>query len=78
MPDLRIPESAWEGDAEGVVTQWFYADGALVKQGELIGDYIVEKTQLEIYAPASGRLRILKPIDARFTKGDVIARVEAA
>jgi biotin carboxyl carrier protein len=37
----------------------------------------VEKAQLELEAPASGRLRILVQPDAVIKKGQVLARIES-
>jgi pyruvate/2-oxoglutarate dehydrogenase complex dihydrolipoamide acyltransferase (E2) component len=53
-----------------------YADGALVEQGRLVAELTVEKAQLELNAPATGRLTILAPAETVVRKGTVIGRIE--
>ena len=76
MTDITVPEDLWETDDEGVIFAWVYADGALVEQGKLIAELTVEKAQLELNAPASGRLRILAPAETVVRKGTVIGKIE--
>ena len=78
MTDITVPQDLWDTDDEGVIFTWIYADGALVEQGKLIAELTVEKAQLELTAPASGRLRILAPAETVVKKGTVIGRVEPA
>jgi pyruvate/2-oxoglutarate dehydrogenase complex dihydrolipoamide acyltransferase (E2) component len=77
MTDITVPEDLWQTDDEGVIFAWVYADGALVEQGKLIAELTVEKAQLELNAPASGRLRILVPAETVVRKGTVIGRIES-
>jgi len=77
MTDITVPEDLWDTDDEGVIFAWVYADGALVEQGKLIAELTVEKAQLELNAPASGRLHILVPAETVVRKGTVIGRIEA-
>jgi pyruvate/2-oxoglutarate dehydrogenase complex dihydrolipoamide acyltransferase (E2) component len=76
MTDITVPEDLWDTDDEGVIFAWVYADGALVQQGKLIAEVVVEKAQLELNAPASGRLRILVPAETVVRKGTVIGKIE--
>ena len=76
MTDITVPEDLWDTDDEGVIFAWVYADGALVQQGKLIAELTVEKAQLELNAPASGRLRILVPAETVVRKGTVIGKIE--
>jgi pyruvate/2-oxoglutarate dehydrogenase complex dihydrolipoamide acyltransferase (E2) component len=76
MTDITVPEDLWETEDEGVIFAWIYADGALVQQGRLIAEVTVEKAQLELNAPASGRLRILAPAETVVRKGTVIGKIE--
>jgi pyruvate/2-oxoglutarate dehydrogenase complex dihydrolipoamide acyltransferase (E2) component len=76
MTEIRIPVDLWDDDREGVIVTWIYQDGALVESGKIVVELMVEKAQMEMSAPASGRLRILSPSDAIVTKGQVIGRVE--
>lgn len=76
MVDIVIPPDLWDTDDEGVILTWIYADGATVEKGRLITEMMVEKVQLELIAPATGRLRILAPPDTVVKKGQVIGRIE--
>jgi pyruvate/2-oxoglutarate dehydrogenase complex dihydrolipoamide acyltransferase (E2) component len=76
MTDITVPEDLWDTDDEGVIFSWVYADGALVEQGRLVAELTVEKAQLELTAPASGRLRILAQAETVVRKGAVIGRIE--
>lgn len=76
MVDIVIPPDLWDTDDEGVILTWIYADGATVEKGRLITEMMVEKVQLELTAPATGRLRILAPPDTIVKKGQVIGRIE--
>ncbi len=76
MTDITVPEDLWDTDDEGVIFSWVYGDGAVVEQGRLVAELTVEKAQLELNAPASGRLRILAPAETVVRKGTVIGRIE--
>jgi pyruvate/2-oxoglutarate dehydrogenase complex dihydrolipoamide acyltransferase (E2) component len=78
ITDVVVPQDLWDTEDEGVLLTWVYADGATVQQGKLIAELMVEKAQLELEAPASGRLRILVQPDAVIKKGQVLARIEPA
>jgi pyruvate/2-oxoglutarate dehydrogenase complex dihydrolipoamide acyltransferase (E2) component len=76
MTDITVPEDLWDTDDEGVIFSWVYGDGAIVEQGRLVAELTVEKAQLELNAPASGRLRILMPAETVVRKGAVIGKIE--
>ena len=76
MTDITVPEDLWDTDDEGVIFSWVYSDGAIVQQGRLLAELTVEKAQLELNAPASGRLKILAPAETVVRKGTVIGRIE--
>jgi pyruvate/2-oxoglutarate dehydrogenase complex dihydrolipoamide acyltransferase (E2) component len=76
MTDITVPEDLWDTDDEGVIFSWVYGDGAIVEQGRLLAELTVEKAQLELNAPASGRLKILAPAETVVRKGTVIGRIE--
>jgi pyruvate/2-oxoglutarate dehydrogenase complex dihydrolipoamide acyltransferase (E2) component len=78
MTDITIPQDLWEDDKEGVIVSWLYLEGASVAQGKLIAEIMVEKSQLELDAPATGRLKILSPAETVVRKGDVIGRIDPA
>ena len=76
MTDITVPEDLWDTDDEGVIFSWVYGDGAVVEQGRLVAELTVEKAQLELNAPASGRLKILAPAETVVRKGTVIGKIE--
>ncbi len=62
---------------EAVIVNWYYPEGAEVREGDLLAEGMLEKVTFEIRAPASGRLaRILAPVDATVTAGSVVAEIE--
>jgi pyruvate/2-oxoglutarate dehydrogenase complex dihydrolipoamide acyltransferase (E2) component len=77
MTNIIIPDDLWDTDDEGVIFAWIYADGAVVEQGKLIAELTVEKAQLELTAPASGRLKIIVPADTVVRRGTVIGTIES-
>jgi pyruvate/2-oxoglutarate dehydrogenase complex dihydrolipoamide acyltransferase (E2) component len=78
MADITIPLDFWDEDKEGVIVSWLYGEGASVARGKLIAEIMVEKTQLELNAPETGRLTILAPAETVVRKGDVIGRIDSA
>lgn len=75
--DVIIPADLWdEDDKTGSIVLWLYADGATVKQGDLIAEVLVEKVTLELEAPASGTLRIRVEPEVVVNKGDAVAIIE--
>jgi pyruvate/2-oxoglutarate dehydrogenase complex dihydrolipoamide acyltransferase (E2) component len=76
MTDITVPVDLWDTDDEGVIFSWVYDDGAIVEQGRLVAELTVEEAQLELNAPASGRLKILAPAETVVRKGTVIGRIE--
>ena len=76
MTDIVVPADLWDTEDEGVLFLWVYPDGSLVEAGKLIAELTVEKAQLELVAPASGRLRILVPPETIIRKGQVLGKIE--
>lgn len=76
--DVVVPADLWDTDQEGVIVNWLYDTGATVEEGQLIAELAVEKTQLELTAPASGRLTVLAPAETVIRKGQIIGRIEPA
>lgn len=75
--EVRIPADLWdEDDKTGSIVLWLYADGATVKQGDVIAEVLVEKVTLELEAPASGTLRIWVEPEVVVNKGDIVAVIE--
>jgi pyruvate/2-oxoglutarate dehydrogenase complex dihydrolipoamide acyltransferase (E2) component len=77
MTDIVVPADLWDTEDEGVLFLWVYPDGSLVERGKLIAELTVEKAQLELTAPASGRLKILVQPETIIRKGQVLGTIEA-
>lgn len=56
MIDVRIPDDWWSDDKEGVLTTWHVDSGQLVQAGDVIAEVGLEKAQMEVEAPISGKL----------------------
>jgi pyruvate/2-oxoglutarate dehydrogenase complex dihydrolipoamide acyltransferase (E2) component len=76
--DIVVPEELWGDTLEGVMLTWIYKDGATVQKGQVIGELMVEKAQLELHAPATGRLRILTAPETVVGRSHVLGRIEPA
>jgi pyruvate/2-oxoglutarate dehydrogenase complex dihydrolipoamide acyltransferase (E2) component len=75
MIPVVIPADLWEGEAEGAVSAWLFADGDAVRAGDLIAEVMVEKTSFDVTAPAAGILRIRVPAEQPFKRGSIIAAI---
>jgi len=74
--DVVVPAELWEGDLQAVVTAWFRDNGAVVREGELLLEIMVEKVQCEISAPAAGAVTIVCSTDAEVRPGTVVGRID--
>ncbi len=75
---VTVPD-VWgeDKDKEGVIVNWFYAEGARVAAGTAIAEGMVEKVNFEIPAPVGGVLaRVLAPVDTPVRPGTAIAVIE--
>lgn len=75
MIPVVIPPDLWEGDIEGAVSAWLFADGDSVRSGDLIAEVMVEKTSYDVIAPADGMLQIRIPAETPFKRGAIIAAI---
>jgi pyruvate/2-oxoglutarate dehydrogenase complex dihydrolipoamide acyltransferase (E2) component len=76
MTEVRVPLDLWaEDDKTGSIVVWLYPDGAAVKEGDLIAEILVEKTTLELYAPATGTLTISVEPEVVIDKGELVATI---
>jgi pyruvate/2-oxoglutarate dehydrogenase complex dihydrolipoamide acyltransferase (E2) component len=60
---------------EGTVAEWLVADGANISQGQLLYSLESEKSLQEIEAPASGKLKILKPAGEAYPVGTLLGEI---
>lgn len=72
---ILVPETLWDGDGEGSVSNWFYRDGETVQQGDTVAEVMSEKVTFELTAPATGRLTIAVPLHGTVHKGERIGEV---
>lgn len=62
--------------SEGELSEWLVADGGQVTEGEPLFSVESEKSTNEVEAPASGTLKILKPVGEVYEVGTVIGIIE--
>lgn len=76
MPvDLIIP-SVGESITEVQIAEWLKKEGEEVKKDENVAIIDSEKTTLELPAPETGRLRILRPAGDTVPIGTVVGRIQ--
>jgi pyruvate/2-oxoglutarate dehydrogenase complex dihydrolipoamide acyltransferase (E2) component len=80
MSDIVVPKDLWDTakTPEGIVANWFYADGGNVPEGATVAELMVEKSTFEIAAPNAGRLHIAVGKDGVVIPGTVIGRIDEA
>jgi len=60
----------------GEIAEWLVADGATVKEGDIIYSVESEKSVQEVESPASGTLRIIEPAGGTYPVGTVVAEID--
>jgi pyruvate/2-oxoglutarate dehydrogenase complex dihydrolipoamide acyltransferase (E2) component len=60
---------------EGTLAEWLIADGAAVKEGEVLYALESDKSIQEIESPASGTLRIVAQVGEVYPVGTVLAEI---
>jgi pyruvate/2-oxoglutarate dehydrogenase complex dihydrolipoamide acyltransferase (E2) component len=78
MSEIVVPKDLWDTakTPEGIVANWFYADGGKVPAGVTVAELMVEKSTFEIAAPSAGRLHIVVAKDGVVKPGTVIGRID--
>ena len=78
LVDVTVPAGQAEG-TESVVSTWFKAVGDAVTANEPLLEISTDKVNMEVAAPASGRLvEILKNDGEQIDPGEVLGRVDTA
>ncbi|HEY6096944.1 MAG TPA: biotin/lipoyl-containing protein, partial [Candidatus Deferrimicrobium sp.] len=79
MPfELKLPDVG-EGIAEGEVVRWLVAEGAAVKEDDLLVEILTDKANIELPSPVSGTfLKILAQAGQIVKVGEPIALIEPA
>lgn len=75
--DVTIP-TLGESVTEGVVVRWIRADGETISEDEPLLELETDKASVEIPAPATGIVRVLKAEGETVRVGEVVARIEEA
>ncbi|MBI5342178.1 MAG: 2-oxo acid dehydrogenase subunit E2 [Deltaproteobacteria bacterium] len=74
--ELRLPDVG-EGVAEGEIVRWLAAEGAAVREDDLLVEVLTDKANMEIPSPVAGVLsRILAQPGQTVKVGEVIALIE--
>ncbi len=73
--DLKIPKAAVSMQ-NGTLVEWLVPDGAAVKEGQPIYNLEIEKSIMEIEAPASGTLRQSGVAGEEYAVGDAIGVID--
>nr|WP_047167514.1 biotin/lipoyl-containing protein [Sphingomonas sp. Y57] len=60
---------------EGEIAEWIVADGASVKEGDVIYSIESEKSVQEVESPATGTLRIIEPAGGTYPVGTVVGEI---
>jgi pyruvate dehydrogenase E2 component (dihydrolipoamide acetyltransferase) len=64
---------------EGLITQWHVAEGAAVRQGDLLFSVETEKATADVEAPIDGTLvEISAPADTEASVGAVVAYIDTS
>lgn len=61
---------------EGKLAEWLVADGATVKEGDMLYALESDKSVQEIAAPASGKVRFIAAVGETYEVGHVLAEIE--
>jgi len=79
MPiELKLPDVG-EGIAEGEIVRWLVAEGAQVKEDDLLVEILTDKANIELPSPVNGTLlRILAKSGQLVKVGEPIALIEPA
>lgn len=81
MKEVTLASEAWQGvdaSVEALVDKWLVQAGDMVQAGQALANVVLVKSNLEISAPAAGRIaQILVPAGSTFARGKPIALLEA-
>jgi pyruvate/2-oxoglutarate dehydrogenase complex dihydrolipoamide acyltransferase (E2) component len=77
MTAVRVPLDLWaEDDRSESRVVWLCPDGAVVEEGEVIAEILVDKTILELYAPVSGTLNLKVAPDIVIDRCQLVATID--
>lgn len=61
---------------EGVIAEWFVADGAAVNEGDPLYSIEADKSTNEVESPATGTLRIVAEVGETYEVGTVLGYID--
>jgi pyruvate/2-oxoglutarate dehydrogenase complex dihydrolipoamide acyltransferase (E2) component len=73
--EILLPKLGFDMN-EGILTEWLAPDGASVSEGQPLYAIESDKSNNEIEAPASGRLRIVAEPEQTYEVGTVLGYIE--
>ncbi len=76
MTEVTLQDEAWQGvdtAVQALVDKWLVKEGDTVQAGQPLANVVLVKSNLEINAPAAGRIQILVPAGSTFARGQPIA-----
>ena len=72
---LRIPKAAVSMQ-DGTLVEWLVADGGSVAEGQPIYNLEIEKSTMEVEAPAAGTLKQIVKAGETYQVGDTIGEID--
>lgn len=75
--DIKVDPETWGEDQEGVLVTWLFQSGSTVESGAVVAEVMLEKVEMEVVAPASGKLSILVEADGVVAAGTVLGQIES-
>lgn len=80
MTAVTLQDEAWQGvdaSVQALVDKWLVQEGDTVQAGQPLANVVLVKSNLEIGAPADGRVaQILVQAGDTFTRGQPIAMLD--
>jgi pyruvate/2-oxoglutarate dehydrogenase complex dihydrolipoamide acyltransferase (E2) component len=76
MTDIVVAAEHFSGASEASIVTWLFTDGTYVKKDEAVCEAMVEKTQFDVLAPASGKLSILIAEGEVFSAETVLGSID--
>jgi pyruvate/2-oxoglutarate dehydrogenase complex dihydrolipoamide acyltransferase (E2) component len=74
--DVRFPLMSHDApDAQGVVARWYVREGEDVLVDQVVAEVQLDKVDVEVLAPAAGRIHLTVPEGAEVGQGSTIATV---
>ncbi|MEA2890588.1 MAG: hypothetical protein QOI05_1381 [Bradyrhizobium sp.] len=71
---IRVDQAFWASSIlpEGIVQQWFIADGSIAETGDKMAEIRIEDALHEITAPVRGRLTIVAAVNNVVEPGSLL------